>query len=174
MLGARSMIKLRLLGLAALFCLFVGPPVHAAPVSYNVGVCDPGSTTHCIRPNADGSLNTTGTATEAPTTKVSTAALAASLVVRNATSTLLGFDVGADSTLSGAAWWVMIFDATSAPGDGAVTPAKCYAAPAGATSLSGGFTAPASFSTGITIAVSTTGCFTKTASTHAFISGDYR
>lgn len=101
-----------------------------------------------------------------------TASLASNLVAKSSTGALLSFEVSADSTLSGAAWWVMIFNATSAPSDGSVTPAKCYALPSGATAFTGAFPNPAVFSTGITIVASTTGCFTKTASAHAFISGD--
>ena len=107
-------------------------------------------------------------------TKTSTAALAASLVVKATAGNLYSFEVSADSTLSAAAWWIMIFDATSLPGDGSVTPAKCYAFPSGVTSAAYAFPAAVSFTTGIVIGVSTTGCFTKTASTHAFISGDYQ
>lgn len=66
----------------------------------------------------------------------------------------------------------MIFNATSLPADGAVTPAKCYAEPAGAISASYGFNVPVQFSTGIVIGVSSTGFLTKTASAPAFISGD--
>lgn len=109
-----------------------------------------------------------------PATNAVTAALASSQVVKASAGTLYSFDVSADSTLSGAAWWVMVFNATSAPADGAVTPAKCYAMPSGATTLTAAF-APGgtAFSTGITIVTSTTGCFSKTASAHAFISGDF-
>lgn len=103
---------------------------------------------------------------------VSTTALAANQIVKGSAGNLYSFQVSADSTLSGAAWWVMIYDATTAPGDGAVTPAKCYAVPSGTTSYSAAFQMPIRLATGITIGVSTTGCFTKTASTHAFISGD--
>lgn len=108
------------------------------------------------------------------TTPVSSAALVANQVISASPAKLASFDISADSTLSGAAWWVMIYNATSAPADGAVTPAKCYAVPSGATSIFAAFPAPPSFSTGIVIGVSTTGCFTKTASTHAFISGDFQ
>ena len=101
-----------------------------------------------------------------------TAALASNKVVKASAGNLYSFNVSADSTLSGAAWWIMIFDATSLPGDGGVTPAKCYAVPTGTTSYSAAFNLPVAFTTGIVIGVSTTGCFTKTASTHAFISGD--
>ncbi len=87
---------------------------------------------------------------------------------------LYSYQISADSTLSGAAWWLMIFDATAAPADGAVTPKKCYAMPSGSTLSTGAFTSPLAFATGISFAVSTTGCFTKTASVHAFISLDYK
>ena len=99
-------------------------------------------------------------------------ALAANQVIKGSAGNLFSFEVSADATLSAAAWWVMIYDATSAPGDGAVTPAKCFAYPANTTSASYAWPTPISFSTGIVIGVSTTGCFTQTASVHAFISGD--
>lgn len=101
-----------------------------------------------------------------------TGALASSKVLKASSGNLYSFDVSADSTLSAAAWYIFVFDATSAPADGAVTPAKCYAVPSGTTNVSAAFPNPAAFGTGIVISVSTTGCFTKTASAHAFISGD--
>ena len=104
-------------------------------------------------------------------TSSSTAALAANQVVKASSGNLYSFEVSADSTLSAAAWWVMVYNATSAPDDGAVTPVKCYALPSGSTSLSAAFPTPVNLSAGIVIGVSTTGCFTKTASAHAFISG---
>jgi hypothetical protein len=73
-----------------------------------------------------------------------------------------------------AAWWIMIYDAVSAPADGAVTPAKCYAMPSGTTATTPAFGQRIKFKTGIVIGVSTNGCFTKAASVHAFISGDFR
>jgi hypothetical protein len=103
---------------------------------------------------------------------VSASSLVANLVIKGSGGSLYSFQVSADPTLSGAAWWVMIYNATTAPVDGGVTPLKCYAIPSGVTSLSGAFIIPIVFSTGIVIGVSTTGCFTKTASAHAFISGD--
>lgn len=105
-------------------------------------------------------------------TPVSSSALAANTVIKASAGNLYSFEVSADSTLSAAAWWIMIYNATSAPGDGAVTPLKCYAMPSGTTAFSAAFPTPIALSTGGVIGVSTTGCFTKTASTHAFISGD--
>jgi len=108
-------------------------------------------------------------------THAQTSALAASLVAKASAGTLKSFEVGADSTLSASAWWVMIFDATSLPADGAVTPAKCYPIPANQPVAGGTFgAAGVGFTTGIVIGVSTTGCFSKTASTHAFIGADYQ
>jgi hypothetical protein len=110
--------------------------------------------------------------TAAGISPVSSSALAANTVIKASAGNLYSFQVSADSTLSAAAWWVMVYDATAAPVDGAVTPKKCYAMPSGATALSAAFPNATAFATGIVIGVSTTGCFTKTASTHAFISGD--
>lgn len=112
-----------------------------------------------------------------PTTAIRTSAssiLASSLVVKATPGFLYGFQVSADSTLSGAAWWIMIYDATVAPGDGTITPTKCYAMASGVTSFSASFSVPINFATGITIGVSTAGCFTKTASVHAYLSGDFQ
>ena len=106
-------------------------------------------------------------------THVQSAALAANLVAKNAAGTLYTFEAIADATLNGAAWYIIIYDATSAPADGAVTPAKCYYVPSGQSTFGGTFgPAGTAFATGITIGVSTTGCFSKTASTHAFIAAD--
>lgn len=105
---------------------------------------------------------------------VACSALCANQIIKGSAGNIYSFNVSADATLSGAAWWIMIYNATTAPGDGTVTPAKCYAMPSGTTSYSAAFPVPVALGTGITIGVSTTGCFTKTASTYAFISGDYK
>lgn len=119
-------------------------------------------------------LPVTGGGTPPAASYGATPALASNLVLKNSPGTLYSFEVSADSTLSAAAWWVMIFDATSAPADGAVTPAKVYAVASGGTQTGGTFDAGGvAFLTGITIVVSTTGPFTKTASAHAFIGGDF-
>lgn len=102
-------------------------------------------------------------------------ALCASDVLKASPGTLYSFEVSADATLSGAIWYVMIFDATSLPADGSVTPAKCYQQPAGTTQMGGTLGAGGvALTTGIVIGVSSTGCFSKTASTHAYISGDFK
>lgn len=105
---------------------------------------------------------------------VPTAALAANSVIKATPGSLWSFQVSADSTLSAAAWWIMIFDASAAPADGVVTPTKCYAIASGSPHFEQTFFIPPNFLSGIVISVGTTGCFTKTASVHAFISGDAR
>lgn len=100
-------------------------------------------------------------------------ALCANLVVKASAGVLKSFEVSADSTLSGSTWYVMVYDAASAPSDGAVTPAKCYQQASGVAQMGGVFNSGGvAFTTGIVIGVSTTGCFNKTASTHAFIAAD--
>lgn len=143
--------------------------VQAAATQSGTWTVQPGNT-----PNTTPWLvtNTPSSAAGAALTPITSAALAANTVIKASAGNLYSFEVSADSTLSGAAWWIMIYNATSAPGDGGVTPLKCYALPSGAISYAAAFPVPVAFSTGITIGVSTTGCFTKTASTHAFISGD--
>lgn len=93
-------------------------------------------------------------------------------VIKASAGNLYDFNVSADSTLSAAAWWVMIFNSTTVPAAGSVTPVKCYALPVGATSISAAFPTPLYLSTGISMAVSTNGCFTKADSAHGFISAN--
>lgn len=75
-------------------------------------------------------------------------------------------------TTGATAGFIMTFNATTAPADGAVTPVECAVAPANtSTSISFGSGPPDSYSTGITAVFSSTGCFTKTASATAFFKG---
>lgn len=74
-------------------------------------------------------------------------------------------------TSGAAAGFVMSFNATSAPADGAVTPLDCVVLPANSTaSLDYGDTSDV-YPVGMTAVFSTTGCFTKTASATAFMKG---
>ena len=102
-------------------------------------------------------------------TPVVSSAAEASKVFKASAGNLYAYQV----TTGAAAGYVMIFNATSAPVDGAVTPVKCVAVPAGAT-VGVTVTPPEAFSTGITAVFSTTGCFTKTASATAMFSGDVK
>lgn len=88
-------------------------------------------------------------------------------ILKNAAGSLVDLEVSTGA----ASGFVLVFDAVSAPADGAVTPIKCWQVPANA-ALDKSFPIPVQFNTGITVSFSTTGCFTKTASATAFISGD--
>ncbi len=93
----------------------------------------------------------------------------ASKVFKASAGNLYAYQVTTGAT----AGYVMIFDAASAPVDGAVTPKKCVAVAANSTV---GVTndPPEAYATGITAVFSTTGCFTKTASATAMFSGDVK
>lgn len=87
-----------------------------------------------------------------------------------ATACLLsGFQVNS----AGTAVYVMLFDATSAPDDGAVTPVKWYRL---ATESTGSaiWTDPMRMNTGAVLVCSSTGPFTKTASATCTFSGEIR
>ena len=99
-----------------------------------------------------------------------TAAVASSHVLKASAGALINVTV----TIGATSGWLMIFEATSAPADGAVTPKYCRYVKSdgtgGASSVSWG-DLPLTFATGITAVFSSTGCFTKTASATAYFSG---
>lgn len=98
-----------------------------------------------------------------------TAVAASALAAKSGAGNLYGFSGVA--TVTG---YFLVFDATAAPADGTVTPKKCYPYPTANSSFAISWgTTPMHFSTGLTVAFSTTGCFTKTASTTAFLAADY-
>lgn len=81
---------------------------------------------------------------------------------------------GIRAVAGASAGFVMVFDSASVPADGAVTPKLCFNLPA-TTTLSHNFsTGPLYLPTGFSMAFSTTGCFTKTASSTAYFSVDFR
>lgn len=72
-------------------------------------------------------------------------------------------------TTGAAAGFLMTFNATSAPADGAVTPVECVqVAASSSVALSFASGPPDRYATGMTAVYSTTGCFNKTASATAF------
>lgn len=101
-------------------------------------------------------------------TTVASTAVSGGQVIKASAGNLYGFNV-----VSGAsAGYVLIFNSTTVPADGAVTPVRCLPLAANTgldVNLRG---QPTFFSTGISISFSTTGCFTKTASATAFIAAD--
>lgn len=98
----------------------------------------------------------------------SSTAIASAQVIKNSAGNLYGFEI----TTGGTAGFFMLFNATTAPADGAVTPVKCYIVAANQTVGFSWPSAPLIFTTGIVGVFSSTGCYTKTASATAFISGD--
>lgn len=70
---------------------------------------------------------------------------------------------------SGAAAFLMVFNSTTVPNDGAVTPIQCVpVASASYQYINFAPQPPEYYSTGISTAISTTGCFTKTVGSGAF------
>jgi hypothetical protein len=106
-----------------------------------------------------------------PVSHVQTSAAGSSLVAKNSPGTLVRID---GSLATGA--FVMLFDATTAPADGAVTPLKCWGPYTGAQgfTITWGVGPMLSMATGITIVSSSTGCFTKTATNFVFVSVEYQ
>lgn len=92
-------------------------------------------------------------------------------VLKGSAGNLYGLTV----TIGTVGGYLLIFDLTSAPADGAVTPAYCIPIISNGTNGFGsvGFNPgpPMKFGTGISVAFSTTGCFTKTASATAAFFG---
>ena len=119
-----------------------------------------------------GKLLTTQTPSPAPAagiTPVVSSAVGSSLVFKASAGNLYAYQV----TTGASAGYVMLFNALSAPVDGAVTPVKCVAVAANST-VGVSMNPPEAFATGITAVFSTTGCFTKTASATAMFSGDVK
>lgn len=88
-------------------------------------------------------------------------------VIKASPGNLYGLNV----VVGASAGFVMVFNSTTVPAAGAVTPIKCLPVAANA-GFSVTFNPPIRFGTGISVAFSTTGPFNKTDSATAFISGD--
>lgn len=144
--------------LALLFFLTI--PAYAAGTQqqivpgYQATTGCPGGSTFCWAPAA---------------TPANSAAAESNHVFKASAGTLFGLSV----TSGASAGYVLVFNATTAPADGAVTPVACYALAANQT-LGIAFTPfPLAMSTGITAVFSTgANCFTKTASASAFFLGE--
>jgi hypothetical protein len=135
--------------------------------------------------NAGANLNTSALALEStqmsilsaiqnPIAGVSatqTGAAAASLSVSGSHS------ISSISGSAAASSYIMVFNATAAPSDGAVTPLKCWGPMSAAGPFSFGWGPGPLFGplgTGITVVSSSTGCFTKTATNAAFLALEYQ
>jgi hypothetical protein len=107
------------------------------------------------------------TAATAGASATRTTAVASSLVLKASAGNLYDWRV----TSGASAGYVLIYNATAAPADGAVQPFDCIALAANTTIGSGSHVVPERYTTGVVIAFSTTGCFTQTLSATAFIRG---
>jgi len=101
---------------------------------------------------------------------VRTTAVASNIVLKASAGNLYSINI----VTGASAGYLMVFDAVAAPADGAVTPVKCLPIAANVGLETNMRSMPEYFATGITAVFSTTGCFTKTASATAFISGDVK
>lgn len=103
----------------------------------------------------------------APATPVVSASAEGSHVLKAAPGALLAIYV---TSPAGAAGFILIFNSTTVPADGTVTPIECIPLTAGPSYAFANFAPqpPEWYSTGISAAYSTTGCFTKTISSGAF------
>jgi hypothetical protein len=106
------------------------------------------------------------------TTSASSTAAASNLVLKASAGNLYNLTV----TIGATSGYLMLFDATSLPVNGAVTPVLCYPiisnGTLGGASLT--FNTPKRFGTGITAGFSTTGCFSLTASATGNFFGGYQ
>lgn len=112
---------------------------------------------------------TTGGSGPTPVPAIASSALESSHVFKAAPGSLLALTV----IIGASAGYVMLFDALTPPADGAVTPAWCF--PVSTDGAQGAIASqwpvPLKFITGIVAVFSTTGPFTKTASSTAAFSG---
>lgn len=113
---------------------------------------------------------TPNTSTNAGITPVVSSALEGSHVIKASAG---NFYRGSIITTSVAGWF-MVFNATSAPADGAVTPVMCSPVPANGRVEIDHSTIPDVFSTGVTFVFSSTDCFTKTISNTARFEGSVK
>ena len=105
-----------------------------------------------------------------PIASAQTATAAASLVAKATGGQLYAFS----GTAGASAGYFLIFDATSAPSNGTVTPKFCYPVAIGGNFDKSWGAYPVPFQNGIVIEFSTTGCFSATSSSTAFITAQIR
>jgi hypothetical protein len=116
--------------------------------------------------NSSGALSVTLSGAS-PTTVIASSAAESSHVLKSSAGNLYSII----TTIGTTTGYVMLFNATSAPADGAVTPLACWAAPTASATVGTSYSStPLPFSTGMTVVFSSTGCFTKTASATAYFS----
>lgn len=101
---------------------------------------------------------------------VSSTAVEGSRIFKTAPGNLYRLSV----TTGGTAGYLMVFDSTSVPAEGAVTPAVCRVVAANSTLTISLADPTARFGNGIVAVFSSTGCFTKTISATAYFEGYFQ
>ena len=140
---------------------------------YNA-VCDPNFTTRCIAPDSYGNVPiTVAPSTGGGIAPIVSAAAESNHVFKTSAGNLYGLSV----TIGATSGYVLLFDATSLPANGVVTPISCYPITSNGTNgllaVSWG-SIPAAFAIGLVAGFSTTGCFTLTASATATFSAQVK
>ena len=97
-----------------------------------------------------------------------TTVAAGSLIAKASAGNLYGVNV----TSGASAGYVLIYNRTTVPADGTVTPVRCIPLAANAGIELTWRPVPLYFNSGIVVVFSTTGCFTQTISATAFIAAD--
>lgn len=143
--------------------------IRVALPTDGTGVVQPGNTANTI---PWLTTNTPSTASGAATTRASSTAAESNRVLKASAGNLYDLKV----TIGATTGWVMLFDATALPSNGAVTPVWCeYVLSTGtAGGIAVAFPTPMPFATGITAGFSSTGCYTLTASATAAFFGGYK
>jgi hypothetical protein len=110
-------------------------------------------------------------ASGAALTKSATQSAASNAVVKSGAGNLYGLTV----TIGATAGWVMVFDATALPSNGATGASMIWCYPVNSDGTKGGidkdFGSPIPFTTGLTLGFSSTACNSLTASATAFFYG---
>lgn len=149
------------------------PAQNAIACAYNTSVPTLTAGTYgLVQCDSAGNLIITSGPSSTPTAgivPVRSVAAEASKVFKSSAGNLYAYQV----TTGASAGYVLLFNATSAPANGAVTPVKCVVVAANST-VGVSMNPPEYFSTGIVAVFSTTGCFTQTTSATAMFSGDVK
>ena len=153
----------------------IGKPASISAVQ--VAGQDPSFNLKALKVDAVGALVTTSSSYSLPSSAAANAiapttagVVGAAYVFCVSACNMYGLNVVAGAS----AGFVMLFNSTSVPADGAVTPIFCMPLAANAGMEANWRTIPKRMTVGATLVFSTTGCFTKTASGTAFLSGDYQ
>lgn len=145
-----------------------GPPAFSIPLSLTTAG---GARVQPMVAGADVASGNPLPVTTAPPTATSGVVPVVSAVLENSHVLKAGAGVflGGHITTTTVGGYLMLFDSTTAPGDGAVTPIGCWVVSANSTAVVGA-NPGISVLTGAVVVFSTTGPFTKTASATAYFS----